>query len=64
MKDIEKAEQIIAALQKLDDRDQALYLFSLLGVLRTDSPRSIVDAARWSSIPLLEKTQKALDASA
>ena len=64
MKDIEKAEQIITALRKLDDRDQALYLISLLGVLKIDSPRSIVDAARWSCLPLLEKTEKALDASA
>ena len=64
MNDRDKAEQIIAAIRKLDDRDQALYLFTLLGVLKIDSPRSIVDAARWSSLPLLEKTQKALDASA
>lgn len=64
MKDIEKAEQIIDALRKLDNDTQALYLFSLLGVLKVDSPRSIVDAARWSSIESLQKTQKALDASA
>jgi len=64
MKDIEKAEQIIAALRKLDNDTQALYLFSLLGVLKVDSPRSIVDAARWSCIESLQKTQKALDASA
>ena len=64
MKDIEKAEQIIDALRKLDNDTQALYLFSLLGVLKIDSPRSIVDAARWSSIESLQKTQKALDASA
>lgn len=64
MKDIDKAEQIIAALRKLDDRDQALYLFSLLGVLKIDSPHSIVDAARWSCIEPLQKAQKALDASA
>jgi len=64
MNDIEKAEQIIAALRKLDDDTQALYLFSLLGVLLHDSPRSIVDAARWTSIETLQKTQKALDATA
>jgi len=64
MKDIEKAEQIITALRKLDDREQALYLFTLLGVLKIDSPRSIVDAARWSGVETLRKTQKALDASA
>ena len=61
MNDNEKAEQIITALRKLDNDAQALYLFSLLGV---DSPRSIVDAARWSCIESLQKTQKALDASA
>lgn len=64
MNDIEQAEQVIAALTKMSDRDQALYLFSLLGVLKVDSPRSIVDAARWSTLPLLEKTEKALDATA
>ena len=64
MNDNEKAEQIIDALRKLDNDTQALYLFSLLGVLKVDSPRSIVDAARWSSIESLQKTQKALDASA
>ena len=41
MNDIEKADQIIEALRKLDDREQALFLFSLLGVLKVDSPRSI-----------------------
>ena len=64
MNDNEKAEQIIDALRKLDNDTQALYLFSLLGVLKVDSPRSIVDAARWSSIESLQKLQKALDASA
>ena len=64
MNDRDKAEQIIAAIRKLDDRDQALYLFTLLGVLKIDSPRSIVDAAKWSTIESVQKTQKALDASA
>ena len=64
MNDRDKAEQIIAAIRKLDDRDQALYLFTLLGVLKIDSPRSIVDAAKWSTIDSVRKTQKALDASA
>ena len=64
MNDRDKAEQIIAVIRKLDDRDQALYLFTLLGVLKIDSPRSIVDAAKWSTIESVKKTQKALDASA
>lgn len=60
MKYEEQAEAIIEALLTLDDTERSLFLACLTGVVKFDSPKSIVDAVQWSSVR--EKIEKALDA--
>lgn len=55
----ENAEKIIEAMRTLDDFDQNLFLHALLGLVKLDSPQTIVDAAKWTSVS--DKLQEALD---
>lgn len=60
MKYDEQAERIIEALLTLDDADRSLFLACLTGIVKLDSPKSIVDAVKYSTCR--EKIEKALDA--
>jgi len=62
MKDREKAQKIVEAVRTLDEFDRVVFLHALMGLVKIDSPQSIVDAAKWSSSA--DKIQEALDANA
>ena len=64
MNDTEKAKKIIETMRTLEEREQVLFLHGLLGLVKIDSPRSIVDAAGWSLNETLASLQKSLDANA
>lgn len=59
MNEMKQAKKIIDAIRTLEDRDQTMFLWALLGLVQIDSPRSIIDAAKWSSSA--EEIEKALD---
>ena len=62
MSDIKKAGKIIEAVRALDEFDRVCFLHALMGLVQVDSPRSIIDAAKWSSSA--DKIQEVLDANA
>ena len=59
MSDTKKAGKIIEAVRAIDEFDRVVFLHALMGLVQVDSPRSIIDAAKWSSSA--EKIQEALD---
>ena len=61
MKDTADLDRVIDAINSLDTMDKCLYLHALFGLVKLDSPKSIIDAAKWTSVA--DKIEKALDAS-
>jgi len=61
MKDATEAKRIANALRRLDDLDQAIFLFGLLGVLQVDNPEAVESAFKWCNPSLKEKIQEHLD---
>ena len=59
-----EAERIANAVHKMSERDQARFLFTLLGVTIVASPKSVVNAAEFALPGLKENLEKALDATA
>ena len=59
MSDIQQAGKIIEAVRTLDEFDRVVFLHALMGLVQVDSPRSIIDAAKWSSSA--DKIQETLD---
>ena len=62
MSDTKKAGKIIEAVKTLDEFDRVVFLHALMALTHVDSPKTIIDAAKWSSSA--EKIQEALDANA
>ena len=60
MNEKKQATKIIEAVRTLDEMDRVLFLHALMGLVQIDSPRSIIDAAKWSSSA--DKIEKALKA--
>lgn len=61
MKDATQAKRIAEALRKLTDLDQAIFLFTLMGVLHVDCPEAIESALEYCNSSLKEKIQEQLD---
>ena len=59
MSESTQAKKIVEAVRTLDNLDQNLFLWALMGLVRMDSPQTIVDAAKWTSVA--DKLQEALD---
>tara|TARA_A100001391_G_scaffold202303_1_gene191531 strand:- start:85 stop:438 length:354 start_codon:yes stop_codon:yes gene_type:complete len=59
MSDTKKAGKIIEAVRTLNEFDRVVFLHALMGLVQVDSPRSIIDAAKWSTSA--EKIKEALD---
>ena len=59
MKDTTELNRVLAAVATLDWQDKFLYLSALYGLCKLDSPQSIIDAAKWTSVA--DKIQEALD---
>lgn len=59
MKDTTELDRVIDAINSLDYMDKCLYLHALFGLVKLDSPQSILDAAKWTSVA--EEIEKALD---
>jgi len=54
--------RVLAAIESLDPHDQYMYFSALFGLVKLDSPKSILDAAKWCSVR--DKIQKHLDDNA
>ena len=59
MNESTQAERIVKAVRTLDSLDQNMFLWALMGLVKLDSPQTIVDAAEWTSVA--DEIQKALD---
>ena len=62
MKDTRTPElaRVLEAIDSLEWRDQYMYFAALFGLVKLDSPKSILDAAKWCSVA--DKIEKALKA--
>jgi len=58
MKDTTEFKRVVAAIATLDWEDKYLFLSALYGLCKLDSPQSIIDAAKWTSVA--DKIQEAL----
>lgn len=59
MSESTQAKKIIEAVRTLTEFDRVVFLHALMGLVQVDNPRSIIDAAKWSSSA--DKIQEALD---
>lgn len=59
MEDTTELNRVVAAIETLDWQDKNIFLSALYGMVKLDSPQSIIDAAKWTSVA--DKIQEALD---